>query len=119
MKNITPDASIPSIEEVPAGYYAVATDEDAINRTAFYHVDRPTQGRWAGFVFVQLQVSEDFQRMSQAAGNAVLVKIAAMGSLESSKLYGRELGVCGVCGRNLTNDESRAAGIGPICRDKF
>lgn len=29
--------------------------------------------------------------------------------------YGREIGSCGVCGRALTNGESRALGIGPVC----
>jgi hypothetical protein len=32
--------------------------------------------------------------------------------------YGQELGQCGHCYRTLTNDESRAVGIGPVCRAK-
>jgi superfamily II DNA or RNA helicase len=31
--------------------------------------------------------------------------------------YGRELGRCGRCGRELTDETSRAIGIGPICRE--
>ncbi len=34
-------------------------------------------------------------------------------------LYGRELGVCGVCSRTLTDESSRAAGIGPVCASRF
>lgn len=29
--------------------------------------------------------------------------------------YGQEFGHCGVCGRGLTDEESREAGIGPVC----
>ena len=32
--------------------------------------------------------------------------------------YGQELGECCRCGRHLTDDESRAAGIGPSCANK-
>ena len=33
--------------------------------------------------------------------------------------YGQELGECGVCGRELTDEQSRAIGIGPVCREKL
>lgn len=33
--------------------------------------------------------------------------------------YGHETGACMCCGRTLTNPESIALGIGPICRDKW
>lgn len=33
-------------------------------------------------------------------------------------LFGISTGTCGVCGRTLTNDASRAAGIGPKCSRK-
>ena len=35
--------------------------------------------------------------------------------LEQLKIVGRELGVCLICGRELSNDESIEIGIGPIC----
>ncbi|QOP65588.1 hypothetical protein SEA_SUIGENERIS_46 [Mycobacterium phage Suigeneris] len=105
--------------DVPAGRYAVETEDGATNALAFYKVDRPTEGRWAGYVFVKLMVSDDEQRLSQKAGQAVLQKIAAAGPAEASARYGHEIGECGVCGRTLTNDESRAYGIGPDCRKKL
>lgn len=106
-------------DEVPAGRYAVATEDGAVNTLAFYKVDRPTEGRWAGFVFVKLIVSDGEQRMSKAAGNAILAKIAAVGAEAASAAYGHEIGECGVCGRTLTNDASRERGIGPICVEKM
>jgi hypothetical protein len=36
-------------------------------------------------------------------------------SLEEAKEFGALYGTCCVCGRTLTNEESIAAGIGPVC----
>lgn len=109
----------PTQEDVPAGRYAIATDDGAINELAFYKVDRPTEGRWAGRVFVKHLVGPEEQRLSWANTKAVLAKIAAAGPAEASAAYGHEIGECGVCGRRLTNDESRERGIGPICVEKM
>lgn len=40
-------------------------------------------------------------------------------TLEEAKKYGQETGVCCVCGRTLTNENSIAEGIGPWCSGKF
>lgn len=40
-------------------------------------------------------------------------------SLEDVKAFGVDTGMCGICGRTLTNPESVAAGIGPVCASKF
>lgn len=40
-------------------------------------------------------------------------------SLEEAKKFGQIYGVCCVCGRTLTDEESVANGIGPICAGKF
>lgn len=45
-------------------------------------------------------------------------RIQEAGPYEAMIRYGQEIGACGHCGRDLTNEESRAAGIGPICRNK-
>lgn len=45
-------------------------------------------------------------------------RINEAGAREAMILFGQELGSCGHCGRELTNEESRAAGIGPVCRSK-
>ncbi len=111
-------AGRPSAEEVPAGRYAIDTNDGAVNELAFYKVDRPTEGRWAGYVFVKHIVGGDEERMSRAAGDAILAKIAEVGAEAASARYGHEIGECGMCGRQLTNDESRARGIGPICAAK-
>lgn len=40
-------------------------------------------------------------------------------TLEQAAAYGRTFGHCVVCGRLLTDPESIAAGIGPVCRERF
>jgi hypothetical protein len=51
-------------------------------------------------------------------------KLARMHSIrlmtkEEAASYGKLYGVCCVCGRTLTNEESIEAGIGPVCAGKF
>jgi len=107
-------------ETVPAGSYALEITDSAVgNDIAFYQVDRPTEGRWAGFVFVKLLVGGDEQRLSIPNQKAVLRKIAAVGAREASILFGIKTEKCGVCHTRLTNKDSREAGIGPDCRKKF
>jgi hypothetical protein len=40
-------------------------------------------------------------------------------SLAEAKAFGALYGTCCACGRTLTNEDSIAAGIGPVCADKF
>jgi hypothetical protein len=40
-------------------------------------------------------------------------------SLEEAKAFGALYGTCCVCGRTLTDEKSIAAGIGPVCAEKF
>lgn len=101
---------------VPAGRYAVDGNE---GHTVFVKVDVPTEGRWAGRIFVKVQAGDDLHRTSRDVADALLGKIAKAGVQEAMLRYGREIGSCGHCGRTLTNEESRASGIGPICRGKM
>jgi hypothetical protein len=99
--------------EVPDGRYAVTED----GTLKFFHVRNGREGtRWAGFVFVDIQASDDLYPLKDRARKArVLATIAA--DLETaSRRYGQELGVCGRCGRTLTDEESGGYVIGPVCR---
>ena len=104
---------VPS-NEVPVGRYAVEMGETL----AFVQVDRPEDGRWAGYTFVTRQLADEFVRVSRQQAATILDAIQAAGPAEASKRYGREIGECGVCHRTLTNEDSRAAGIGPVCAAK-
>lgn len=112
----TPTPQAPT-HDVPAGRYALVSEQDG--KTYFFRVDRPTEGRWNGYTFVKVQAGDDLWPLKDAAKRAnVLAQIAADPEA-ASKRYGHEIGSCGVCGRTLTDEQSRADGIGPICKDKM
>jgi hypothetical protein len=114
---IAPGASTEEIvnAEVRAGRYALRT-EDGVK---FYRLDRPTQGRWAGFTFLKVQASDDLHPIKNHTEKARIIAEIAKDVLAAEQLYGRELGHCSRCGRTLTDETSRAYGIGPDCRAKY
>jgi Family of unknown function (DUF6011) len=95
---------------VPDGRYAMSMD----GVVKFYKVNTPTQGKWRDFTFVEAQASDEFYPVKGALKSIVLGLIA-IDPQAATELYGKALGVCGICGRTLTNEESRKRGIGPIC----
>ena len=100
--------------QVPAGRYAVELD----GKLGFFKVDQPTEGRWAGYTFVKQMASDTEYPVRGFRRGAVLDAIATDPQAASVR-YGQEIGACGVCGRTLTDEDSRARGIGPICADKM
>lgn len=104
--------------DVPAGRYAVRYEIQGAPKTVFLKVSRPTDGPFAGRVFVNIQAGDELHRVAPAARDLFLRMIEEAGLAEASKLYGREIGSCGVCGRTLTDEDSRTAGIGPKCAAK-
>lgn len=103
-------------QEIPAGRYAVTGEE---GQTVFVRIDRPTEGEWKGRTFVKVQAGSDLHRVSRSTSFALQNKILADGIKEAMLRYGREIGACGACGRTLTDEASREAGIGPVCRGKL
>ena len=106
----------PTAVTVPAGRYAL--DGSGVNETVFYRVDRPEEGKWAGYTFVSRLEGPSEERVPRTQKEGILARIAEDPAAASAR-YGREIGACGVCGRRLTNDDSRAAGIGPVCASKM
>lgn len=102
---------------IPGGRYAV---RNASGQFEFYKLDKPTEGRWAGYTFLKVQASDEFHPIKSAARMiSVFGGIIDAGVKESSTAYGHQLGSCGVCGRTLTDAESIAAGIGPKCASRM
>ena len=106
--------------EVPRGSYAVMTAElpgdDYVNDTNFYSVWADFRGgevRWS----VKQLVSDERMQMSRKSQYAVLDVIAKDPATAAAR-YGLEFKKCGICGRGLTNDESRERGIGPVCAER-
>lgn len=108
-----PEATPAPAADVPAGHYAIPSTGD--NDLAFYRVDRPAKGAYAGRTFVKLVVGGHPDRnvpRSHVAG--ILARIAA--DPDAGPRYGQTIGRCCRCNRHLTDETSRAAGIGPECR---
>lgn len=58
---------------------------------------------------------------TRAASERVLPRLLAIAAdpMGEATLFGKQTGVCGCCGRELTDPNSIAAGIGPICESKW
>lgn len=95
---------------VEEGRYWIGYPEDR-----FIKVDRPKEGRWAGYTFVHVQASDNFYPVRDKAKREEILQEIAKDPLESMRQYGLKLGICGRCGLTLTNEVSRSIGFGPIC----
>jgi Family of unknown function (DUF6011) len=118
IRKSAPKVQTSNLPEVPEGYYAVPS-RTGNNDLDFFSVDRPSEGRWAGYVFVKRVIGGHVDtpvRGSEA--RLALEAIIEFGIEEAGVLYGREIGRCYVCNRTLTDDLSREMGIGPVCRDR-
>lgn len=96
-------------------YYAV--DHDGVVK--FYRVDKPTEGKWAGRTFLKVQASEEYYPIKDATYRTEIFELIAKDPQAAMERYGREIGRCGHCHRTLTNAESIARGIGPICAGRM
>jgi hypothetical protein len=98
--------------QVPAGRYAVDTEE---GKLAFYRVAVDENGRYSVFVFASDQQHLIKGWKSQLT---ILRKIEKDGIESAGNRFADERGECRDCGRGLTDQESRAARRGPVCRNK-
>lgn len=101
--------------EVPAGRYALDGEDGT---TKFFVVDRPEEGRWAGYTFVSRQASDEKYAVRNRTEREAILDRIAVDPAAASLRYGKELGSCGVCGRTLTDETSRERGIGPVCAER-
>ena len=103
------------------GGYAVQNESGNLTFLLF---DSPVE-KWAGWTFVRQQVGANANRLGkqrpggtyEGPWEALIAKVVA-DPRTAMETYGKELGICGACMSPLTNAESRAAGLGPICRAK-
>jgi hypothetical protein len=110
-------AKTDAFKDIPAGYYA--TDSlTGNNDLDFWKVDRPTEGKWKGYIFVKRVIGgQPDVNVRKHEKTKILRAIRDADPAEASALFGQKLGMCGKCGRHLTDEQSRAIGIGPVCRD--
>jgi hypothetical protein len=78
---------------------------------------------WFGRVTAggEFQPSREARAMDPETKRAFWAVLTALRSGDAEKVFaehGHRFGVCCMCGRELTNAESVALGIGPICRGR-
>lgn len=100
-------------DTIPEGRYAVNDPTDGTLK--FYQVDKPTKGKWAGWVFLSVFASDERFPIRDRSKKDLILATIAQDSKGAMARYGLELGICGRCGRTLTDETSRALGIGPVC----
>lgn len=102
------------------GYFALLVQDGGVDKVKFYRVRTGSKkGKWANHVFVDAQASDDYYPVrAQDALTAVLEGILA-DPAAAGLLYATELGRCCRCARTLTDETSRARGIGPECFKKI
>jgi hypothetical protein len=100
--------------EIPSGEYAVENAEGVLQ---FYTVRNIDEGRWAGYTFVDVHSSDERYPLKGHARTFALQAIAADPRAAAVR-YGHETNHCFRCGKELTDESSREAGIGPICSGK-
>lgn len=123
----TPDswaAAQALIDQLPGGYYAVPSVTGNNDLTFFRIV--VNQGRMnpanKGKKYFRHIVgghSENDMKVSPAFIVKAVEAAKAVGIAQAQGAYGTHIGVCGHCGRELTDETSRKAGLGPDCRAKL
>lgn len=98
--------------DVPDGYYAI--ESSGQNDLAFYAVTHSDRYGISVKMVVGGHV-DTFVRRNAVAG--IVERIAADVD-GAAKRYADEIGNCYRCNRTLTDETSRALGIGPTCRNK-
>jgi hypothetical protein len=96
------------------GYYAINDPTDSVLK--FYQVQTPKNGKWEGFVFLKQVSGENKFGVKDRVERERIFGLIAKDPLEALKRFGREIGRCGHCSKQLTDQESRDIGIGPVCR---
>ncbi len=105
----------PAPEPLPVvadGRYAIELD----GAVRFYRLNTHDK---SGRQYLDAQASDDFWSVTTYALRLRVLSTIAADPTEAMRRYGTELGKCGNCGRTLTDETSRAFGIGPDCRAKL
>lgn len=112
-------AGKPAQRTQPAEAAKVADGRYAIEEDGTLKFFKLTNGRKPGYVFLDIQASDEWHSIRNVTRIHAIVAEIAKDAHAAMIRYGRELGQCGHCGRTLTDESSRAAGIGPICAGKM
>jgi hypothetical protein len=110
------------------GVYSYVDRQDLVKPSygewRFFLVDKPSEGRWTGYTFIKRLIgggdNGDYRKVDMPAASRDQALAAIDKDPKQAMLdFGLQSGSCGHCGRALSNAESLARGIGPICAGKM
>lgn len=114
-----PAPKAPRTWNVPTGYYAVASRKPGQDLD-FFRVNTPTKGKWVGWSFAEEMIGgQGRTKIDRQSQVAALDAIEAAGADVAGKLYADKIHNCYKCNLLLTDDESRARGMGLKCFKKL
>lgn len=100
---------------------AQAPDKKAGLEVGFYEMDKNiykvVRSPQTGNLYAKKFTTDGFEYATGAVYHLKTKGIAL--TLEAAKAYGHIYGMCVICGRTLTDEQSIEMGIGPICASKF
>jgi hypothetical protein len=103
--------------EFEDGYYALREEDGNVHFYRLAHQDSPGS-TYHGWPTIEAQASDDLHLIKNRDRKIAIINAVNADPQAARLLYADELGHCYVCGRTLTDETSRALGIGPICRGK-
>jgi hypothetical protein len=113
-----------ALREVASETTAAKNNEDPeglwIGRTGqIYKIQHAHNGSGALYVKVWDKEAESFEYVGGGRAVYNVTRECRRMTLDEAKSFGQLYGTCCMCGRTLTDEDSIAAGIGPICASKF
>jgi len=104
----------------PAPANPVPTGDGQASKASHYFITDPLDGK-EKFVTIWMSVraSDDMYPITNPEQRNVIIQEVAKDPIQAMNAYGEKLGICGRCGRTLTDRGSRLKGIGPICEQKL
>lgn len=97
------------------GYFALVDSRS--EAVKFYRVRTGRSGgKWEHSLFVDAQASDDYWPVRDSRTLHMVLDGILADPTAAALLYATELGQCSRCARTLTDETSRALGIGPDCR---
>lgn len=105
------------LESVRDGYYALPS-ATGNNDLDFFWVHTSGGARTVDRI-IGGHAPQPLPKSQKDAVTDRLVALSPEEAYEAQALYGREIGRCGRCGRLLTDETSRAVGLGPDCAQQL
>jgi len=100
------------------GYFFIVDPTDG--KEKFFHVKHGREDtRWKGYTFLEVQASDFLYPVKDKDHREAVFAEINKDPIKAMNEYGIRIGRCGVCGRTLTDRDSRLRGIGPICAAKL